>query len=190
MVQAHVGPQNSKGFQRINVESLFLFAYNLHTKGFKSFLFYMEMARGQNWDLHTVSGIIIYPYQDEFPQDVVIIPIDLIQGKSLAEMVEIALSNPPSIPMLSYFQNIRWIMPDLNNEVQNRTFIEGKADELMYFYRHRIKFSYGKNSFDRSRLEDMYKRAPSEDEIYVEVLNKRYFIIMKHTTPLAIVHKL
>lgn len=137
---------------------------------------FLEYAKAQSIKLDTVAGLIIHPYQSELPQDVIIIPMELKPNARLHEVVEAVLNNPVGA-CFTYFQNMRWINPNLNEEVQSWAFLEGEVIQPNFFTTEKVKYSYGRIIYDRRNTEAEQHR-PEQSYPNTFVYNGKQYTFM------------
>lgn len=110
---------------------------------------YLEYAKRQGLDIHSITGVIIYPDGGGIPQDILLIPYEAGPDQHLHEIIKSALAQDNITAIFNYFQNVRWTMPGLKKELEGWTFEKGQEAVLKYFGTN-LRLSYGTITFDRT----------------------------------------
>jgi len=110
---------------------------------------YLEYAKGQGLDIHSITGVVIYPDSNGIPQDIILIPYEAKAEQSLDEIIHSAITNIEVNGIFNYFQNVRWTMPELEEELMGWSFERGQSIGTEYFNGD-LRLSYGTITFDRS----------------------------------------
>jgi hypothetical protein len=133
---------------------------------------FLNYAKAQDKTLKTITGIIVYP--EGIPQDVIIIPYEAEDDETLVDIVNNVLKQSCSRGILTYFQNIRWVLPDLETELKGWHFLRGTLRNSNYFAQSRVKLSYGKITFDQTYIHLEPKEQNIYGKLFIEVLSKKY----------------
>lgn len=135
---------------------------------------YQNFASKFQKKIETIHGIIIYPAIEGIPQDVLLLPYVAKPDETLEIAIVNALAISSHSCIFTYFQNIRWIMPDLEDQLKDWQHVNAKFKGQHYFVTINIRMSYGAITFDQSVIE----LEPNEQDIHrnicIEVLQKEY----------------
>lgn len=113
---------------------------------------YQEYAKRFNKQTHVISGLIIYDTSQPVPQDIILVPCEAKAGQDLPALVKEVLVDQKPEGIFTYFQNIRWIVPDLEEQLRNWSYVEARSIDG-YFYKMPLRISYGKITFDNSNAD-------------------------------------
>ncbi|NLU94910.1 hypothetical protein [Chitinophaga sp. Ak27] len=123
---------------------------------------YYDYASRFQKKIETVSGIIMYPDHEGIPQDVLLVPFKITEEKSLEQTIIEAVRIHGDKTIFTYFQNIKWIMPDLDGQLKNWPFLKGTFIGQHYFMSPVVRLSYGAITFDQTVIE----QEPGEVDVH------------------------
>jgi len=91
----------------------------------------LNEAKAQNRKLFAMEGIIFYFDTDSIPQEVYLIPVKLNYKGDFEDFVHKTLDSFQGKALDVYFQGMRWMMPNLLEEVQNMKYITAETAEYI-----------------------------------------------------------
>lgn len=139
---------------------------------------FLDYGTRFNKKLIPISGLIIYPDNDDVPQDVILIPYNAVQGESLRIIIERLL--PSSVKgIFTYFQGIRWVQPKLKDLLKDWQYIKGSFIGQHFFERPDIRISYGVITFDQTYVDDEPVEPEIQRETCINLLDREYSLTVE-----------
>jgi len=129
------------------------------------------MAKAQNRKLNHATGVIVFPYEKkELPQDVLFFPFKHIDEKNLRQFITDKLSDSASLGYVTYFQAIRWIQPDVLDELLSTEYIDGELN-LFLFPTKKVRIIIGTIVFDSTLIiaEENYVHDTTIKELKISI---------------------
>jgi len=132
----------------------------------------LNIAKAQNRGLIEMEGIIIYFETDSIPQEEYLIPIKLNYNENFESFVLHTLENLNTKAIDVYAQGMRWVMPNLLEEIQSMLYI--KAEIVNPNFKRPIRISACKIYTDTTHSKELVL-YPDKDMSFLVKLNEKIF---------------
>ncbi|MDQ6903414.1 MAG: hypothetical protein M3139_10435 [Bacteroidota bacterium] len=134
----------------------------------------LNLAKAQNKKLIEWEGIIVYFDTDSVPQEVYLIPVKLDYEGSFENFVHHTFENYNGNAIDMYVQGMRWLMPNLLDEIRSLQYIKGESLLNIKGLPKGLRISSSRIYTDTSHVERMHTYPDRITEFPIQIGNTKY----------------